>query len=178
MPHINTVVGSILSLCYVVTCWSHDQQVFAFVNIFLLSTLGQVFVNIFQDFGGSLFFYIYFKTTVEVFLPTTRSARGIVPRTSDFNHWSTCLFYPLTTCFFNHQLFILVILSKTLHHHHQHKCIILLVHAYLCVFRSNLLGTFSKRTHSGWLLVPKYTLELELELPNLLGDDLEAWCHL
>ena len=27
----------------------------------------------------------------------------------------------------------------------------------LCVFRNTLLSTFLKKTHSGWLLVPKYT---------------------
>ena len=49
--------------------------------------------------------------------------------------------------------------SKSLSHHLQIQCSILLVHAYiLYVFLgATLLTTFLKRTHSGWLLVPKYT---------------------
>ena len=68
------------------------------------------------------------------------------------------MFYLLTTIQY---VFILVIPSKSLHHCHQHPCITLLVYVYFMRFRSTLLSTFLKMTHSGWILVPKYTLELE-----------------
>ena len=70
-------------------------------------------------------------------------------------------------------VFYPVINSKTLHCHHQHQCIILIVPAYLCIFRSTFAWHFSEenpfRVASGlWCQNIHLNLNLALERYHLV----------